>query len=1052
MPAITAVTFIGPGRTAESNRRGPSLVFMWRPPQRIRWRSQPGAKLTAAELADCAFLKPLEHPRLRLRNRSWVPAMVPWRATEDGEVTEANIKWYEMFARGGCAAIVVEATGIRDVPSGPLLRIGHDRYVAGMKRLVDAVRAASSDQCKIFLQLIDFLQIRRRPSTERFVEHYLAITPELRSNLYSRRPGPADDQAVRQRLASLAPEELLSVLPARDRESLQFGYRERVTDLHLPHIAELPTVLPTLFAEAAIRAQQAGFDGVELHYAHAYTMASFLSATNDRSDGYGGSRENRIRLPLEVLQSVRSAVADDFTVGLRMLAEECISGGSSRQDACWFAEHLARNHADFISLSRGGKFDDARAPRVGAAIYPYTGPSGYECMPQYLSDESGPFGRNFSASAAIRKHLRDHRLDTPIIVAGGIHNVSMANRVLDEEIADVVATARQSLADPDWVNKLVAGAQDQIRLCEYTNYCEGLDQKHKQVTCQLWDRLPPQTGEDPSGIRKTVDGKRRLTCPPWRSATPGLDLSIYQRLPPLRNQSDYLLPVTYPGDRVAYNCVHDLLDRHIDSGHGDKIAIHTSVEQLDYLGLRSLTDQCAAWLADQGAGAGHRVMLLDTNTAALAIWWLAVQRIGAIAVTVMPLLKSDELLTLMQISEPSIVLCAGIASSAARKARSGHTRSGRALVFQEYRNLADVARLTDRARAPIHRYSTKYGDIALIGFTSGTTGKPKATVHYQRDIKFVCETVGRGFLGFRRDDVATGTSPLAFTFGLGGLLLFPLYAGAATILDGPMDTDTFVRTLRSKKPTVCLSVPTFYRRLLPLVTPQMTASLRHCVASGEALPESLRTEWLDRTGRGFTELLGSTEMLHAFAGSLPDSQITGSLGRALDNYQIAILDPDGRRCVPEQPGRLAVRGPTGCRYLSDDRQSEYVQQGWNITGDWCSMDTDGNLVFLGRYDELIISSGYNIAGLEVEDILLQHPMVDDCAVVGLPDPERGSIVAAFVVPTRWPDDTVSAGILLQRFVQRALAPYKYPRAINFVSSLPRNQSGKLQRYRLTEKY
>jgi 2,4-dienoyl-CoA reductase-like NADH-dependent reductase (Old Yellow Enzyme family) len=284
-----------------------------------------------------------------------------------------------------------------------------------------------------------------------------------------------------------------------------------VTDTHLPHIRDLPRVLPGLFAQAALRAQTAGFDGVELHYAHAYTMASFLSALNSREDGYGGSREHRARLPREVYERVREGVGLDFTVGCRFLPEACIEGGSGVEDAIYFGVELARAGMDFLSLSRGGKFEDAKQPKIGEAVYPYTGPSGYECMPTVISDQKGPFGRNIPAVTQIRRAVREAGFDTPVVVASGIGTWEQAEGVLERGEADLVAAARQSLADPDWYRKTRLGRGEEVRRCLYTNYCEGLDQKHKQVTCQLWDRLDL---EEPD-LRLSKDGKRRLTAPPW---------------------------------------------------------------------------------------------------------------------------------------------------------------------------------------------------------------------------------------------------------------------------------------------------------------------------------------------------------------------------------------------------------------------------------------------------------------------------------------------------------------------------------------------------------
>ncbi|RMD88244.1 MAG: NADH:flavin oxidoreductase [Alphaproteobacteria bacterium] len=482
---------------------------MWRPPERIRHQVRPGRWPTADEAAASRLFSPLRLGPLELRHRTWVPAMVPWRATEDGHVTDAVIDWYRRFAAGRPAALVVEATGIRDIPSGPLLRIGDDRFLPGLESLVRAVRRASGGETRLFIQLIDFLTIRRRPDPEKFFRRYLTITRRHRQALGM--PDDAPEAAVRTRLLALSDTARREILDARERESLERGYRERVTDMHLPHIADLPQALPELFATAAVRARKAGFDGVELHYAHAYTMASFLSALNDRPDGYGGTRENRVRLPLEVYRAVRAATGDDFVVGCRFLAEECIPGGSTLADAVAFGAAFAAAGMDFLSLSRGGKFEDAAQPRVGEAAYPYTGPSGYECMPSFISDAQGPFGRNLEPAARVRAAVREAGHETPVVVTGGIHGFAQAEAILAAGRADIIGFARQALADPDWFRKVRAGRGAEVRLCTYSNYCEALDQKHKEVTCKLWDRV----GLDAPGVKKTADGKRRLTAPAW---------------------------------------------------------------------------------------------------------------------------------------------------------------------------------------------------------------------------------------------------------------------------------------------------------------------------------------------------------------------------------------------------------------------------------------------------------------------------------------------------------------------------------------------------------
>jgi len=482
---------------------------MYKPPQRIKHQPAPGKPPSAAEAEASQLFSPISYQSLRLEQRTWVPAMVPWRASEDGFVTDDILDWYERMACGRPGAMVVEATGIRDIPSGPLLRIGDDRFIPGLRELADVVRRASSGQTQLYIQIIDFLAIRRRPEREKFINRFLEITSRHRQRLDAEEFAEAE---IREKLLKLSEDELKTVLTGREYESLVRGYRERVTDVHLPHICELPKVLPELFAAAAVRAQKAGMDGVELHYAHAYTMASLLSRRNNRSDGYGGARQNRARLPLEVYVRVREAVGDDYCVGCRYLSDECIDDGSDVEDAKFFGVEFARAGMDFLSISRGGKFEDAAQPRTGWAAYPYTGPSGYECMPSHLSDEQGPFGRNFAPVAAIREAIRQAGFNTPVVVAGGIHGFDQAEALLLAGKADIIGAARQSLADPDWFLKLRLGRGEEVRMCEYTNSCEGLDQKHKQVTCKMWDR----TCLNEPAVTLSRDGRRRLIAPSWK--------------------------------------------------------------------------------------------------------------------------------------------------------------------------------------------------------------------------------------------------------------------------------------------------------------------------------------------------------------------------------------------------------------------------------------------------------------------------------------------------------------------------------------------------------
>jgi 2,4-dienoyl-CoA reductase-like NADH-dependent reductase (Old Yellow Enzyme family) len=486
---------------------------MWRPPERIRYSADPGRAPTREEAARALLFSPIVVGRLALAQRSWVPAMVPWRATDDGFVSDEIVAWYERFARGRPGAIVVEATGIRDVPSGPLLRIGHDRFVPGLEKLAEAVARASDGRTKLLVQIIDFLAIRRRPDPRKYFDRFLTITDSHRRAVAGESLPEAE---VRERLFLLGETKWEKTLTAREWEALSRGFRERVTDVDQPHIRELPRVLPPLFAAAAKRAERAGFAGVELHYAHAYTMASFLSRANTRDDGYGGSLEQRLRLPLETFDAVRSSVGGSFLVGSRFLAEECVAGGNELDDTTRIGVAFAKAGMDFLSTSRGGKFDDAARPAIGAAAYPYTGPSGYECMPQYISDGRGPFGRNAAPTKTIRDAVRQAGFETPVICTGGVHSFDMAERWLKDGVCDIVGAARQSLADPDWTLKIAAGAGAEVRTCEFTNYCEALDQKHKAVTCQLWDR----EALDEPGVRRTPDGKRRLVAPEWTRKAP----------------------------------------------------------------------------------------------------------------------------------------------------------------------------------------------------------------------------------------------------------------------------------------------------------------------------------------------------------------------------------------------------------------------------------------------------------------------------------------------------------------------------------------------------
>jgi 2,4-dienoyl-CoA reductase-like NADH-dependent reductase (Old Yellow Enzyme family) len=471
---------------------------------------------TADEVANSLLFQPIKFGSLTLESRTWVPAMVPWRATEDGFVTQDNLDWYRRFAEGRPAALVVEATGIRDIPSGPLLRISHDRFLPGLRKLAETVHEASAGHTKLFIQIIDFLAVKRRPDPSKYFQRFLEITEKHRHALAELTRDlnwiDAEETKIRAFLND-APDEVIDrVLNERELESLRFGYRERVTDLHLPHVRDLPQVLPGIFADAARRAREVGFDGVELHYAHAYTMAGFLSALNTRDDDYGGPRENRARLPLEVYRTVRRVVGDDYVVGVRFLGDEVIAGGNRIGDAVYFGVEFAKAGMEYLSISKGGKFEDAEQPKVGQAVYPYTGQSGYECMPTTLSDERGPFGRSVPLVAKIKHAVNAAGFTTPVVATGGITTFEQAEGILQRGEADIAGLARQALADPDWFVKVKLGHGDEVRRCTYTNYCEALDQAHRQVTCKLWDRKQL----DEPGIAMAADARRRLLPPRWR--------------------------------------------------------------------------------------------------------------------------------------------------------------------------------------------------------------------------------------------------------------------------------------------------------------------------------------------------------------------------------------------------------------------------------------------------------------------------------------------------------------------------------------------------------
>ena len=378
---------------------------------------------SADEARDALLFQPIQVGPLHVARRTWIPAMVPWRAAVDGEVTERNLAWYARFAAGRPGVLVAEATGIRDIASGPLLRIGHDRFVPGLRRLTDAVRSAGGGSTRFLVQLIDFLTVRRRPAPDKYFARYWQPNDGHRARAAKVLAMPAllsgDEASLRACMTDATEDVWERVLRARELRDLRFGFRQDINDLEDPEVRDLPKFLPGRFADAAARAVAAGFDGIELHFAHAYTMASLLSRTNVRSDGYGGSAAGRLRSPLEVLRAVRARVGPDVCVGARLLGDDVIEGGSRIEDVREYAVALVEAGLDYVSVSKGGRFEDAKQPRVGHAVYPYTGPSGHECMPTTRIDARGPFGRNLHLAASIREALRDAGSAVPVVAAGG---------------------------------------------------------------------------------------------------------------------------------------------------------------------------------------------------------------------------------------------------------------------------------------------------------------------------------------------------------------------------------------------------------------------------------------------------------------------------------------------------------------------------------------------------------------------------------------------------------------------------------------------------------
>jgi 2-aminobenzoate-CoA ligase len=446
---------------------------------------------------------------------------------------------------------------------------------------------------------------------------------------------------------------------------------------------------------------------------------------------------------------------------------------------------------------------------------------------------------------------------------------------------------------------------------------------------------------------------------------------------------------------------------------------------------------------------GNRVLLRGANNPMMAACILATWKAGLIAVPTMPLLRARELGTIMTLARVDAVLCTADLRAELDLACRERETAPRILSFND--PAPDALDALMAAMPPrFDAVDTWSQDVCLLSFTSGTTGRPKGTMHFHRDVLAICDCFPRSMLATTPADVFIGTPPLAFTFGLGGLLLFPLRYGASAVLLEKLTPELLLAAIDKYRATVCFTAPTFYRQMAPLAAQHDLASLTRSVSAGEALPLQTRQAWQEATGLAMIDGIGATEMLHIFISAAGEEIRPGATGRPIPGYHACILDDDGNPVGPGVTGRLAVKGPTGCRYLADPRQLDYVCHGWNLTGDAYQVDADGYYWFQARTDDMIISAGYNIAGPEVEDVLLQHPAVAECGVVGAPDPERGQVVTAYVVLRAGHEGGPEMAKALQDYVKQTVAPYKYPRRIEFRAALPRTETGKLQRFKLRQ--
>jgi 2-aminobenzoate-CoA ligase len=531
-----------------------------------------------------------------------------------------------------------------------------------------------------------------------------------------------------------------------------------------------------------------------------------------------------------------------------------------------------------------------------------------------------------------------------------------------------------------------------------------------------------------------------------------IDTFARDHLPPFEQWPEFrfTLPELHYPDRL--NCVTAFVDDRIAAGQGERDCILTPNARWSYAQLNEQVNRIANVLTrDLGVVPGHRVLLRGPNSPMMVAAYFAVIKAGAVVVATMPLLRAKELSYPLTKAEIRLALCDVRLADEMEKSKPLAPGLERIVYWG-----TDAADGLDRlmAKSGYEQFSacdTASDDVCLIAFTSGTTGVPKGTMHFHRDMLAICDTFGKYVLRADRSDRFIGSPPIAFTFGLGGLVLFPMRIGATAILLEKAGPDDLMPAIGKLKATVCFTAPTAYRNMLGKLGEHDLSSLRKCVSAGETLPGATFDAWLAATGIRIIDGLGSTEMLHVFVGSPEDEMISGATGKAVPGYEARVVDETGRDAPDGTPGRLAVRGPTGCRYLGDKRQLEYVQYGWNITGDTYIKDADGYFRYQARNDDMIISAGYNIAGPEVETVLLTHPAVAECGVVGQPDLDRGQIVKAYVVLNTGFNGDMALTLALQEYVKSSVAPYKYPRAIEYVTSLPRTETGKLQRVELRRK-